>query len=175
MMMAEDAARTVDVDFADLLHNLDRQSALYDHLLTLSEREREAIGQADLPRLVGLVAEKERVIAEAQTLEQQRETMCQRWAWQRGVADAPTLGAVQGWLASPEHAARLSAVAVELSARVSRLRQSNTRNAHILVQAQRMNEQVLAAAMRHARHPLYTHQGDTSADQRPSLLLDYRI
>ena len=174
-MMAEDAARPDGGDFDGLLLNLDRQNALYDELLTLSERERTAIGHADLAALVALVAEKERVIAEAQMLERQREALCLQWAHVRGEVKPPTLSDVQEWATSAADAARLRLVSVQLSQRVRRLRQMNSRNADIITQSQRMNEQLLAAALRHIRHPLYTHQGDTAADRRPSLILDYRV
>ncbi len=161
-------------EFDDLLLNLDRQSALYDRLYDLSERERAAIAGADLIQLAALVAEKEQIVAEAQRLERRRDAMCRQWARQRGMDGAPTLNDVRGWAASPAVRARLDAAAVSLSRRVSRLRQVNARNADILAQTQRMNEHLLANALRYARHPLYTPQGDTASDRRASIICDYR-
>src|SRR5579875_520266 len=107
-------------EFDDLLLNLDRQSALYDRLYDLSERERAAIAGADLIQLAALVAEKEQIVAEAQRLERRRDAMCRQWARQRGMDGAPTLNDVRGWAASPAVRARLDAAAVSLSRRVSR-------------------------------------------------------
>jgi flagellar biosynthesis/type III secretory pathway chaperone len=163
-----------DPAFDDLLLNLDRQGALYDRLLELSERERAAIARADLAALAALVAEKERLVAEAQALERQRAAMCAGWARQHGLTQPPTLDDVRAWSRSPAYRARLDAAALTLSRRVSRLRRVNARNADVLTQAQRMNSDLLAAALRHARHPMYTPQGGAAPDQRPSLICDYR-
>ncbi len=162
-------------DFGALLGNLDHQSALYDQLLALSERERTAIGEADLPALVALIEAKERIITEAQMLERQREALCRHFARLHGMERTPTLRDLHGWADSPASIARLQAISLQLSARVQRLRHLNTRNAHVIAQAQRMNDQLLTAALRHAHHPLYTHQGDTAPNQRPSIILDYKV
>ena len=174
-MQVEEIRISGDPDFGGLLLNLDRQSALYDQLLELSERERTAISEADLPALVALIEAKERIITQAQALERQREAMCRHFARLHGLGRSPTLSEMHGWADSPASIARLQAISLQLSERVRRLRQVNSRNAHIIVQAQRMNEQLLSAALRHVRHPLYTHQGDTAPDQRPSIILDYKV
>jgi flagellar biosynthesis/type III secretory pathway chaperone len=161
-------------DFDALLVNLELQADHYDRLLDLSERERVAIGQADLATLAALVAEKERIVAAAQLLECQRMILCAHLARQRGMPHAPDLDDVRAWATSQGQRTRLETVAVTLSQRVSRLRQSNARNADIITQAQRMSASLIAAALRHARHPLYTPQGATAPEGRPSLIFDYR-
>lgn len=163
------------VDFDGLLTNLDRQSGLYDALLGLSDRERTAIGQADLTLLAQLVAAKERIVTEAQALEKRRTEACERWARARGMDHAPSIGEIRLWLDAPEQAARLDAATVKLSQRVNRLRQANGRNKHVIQQAQRMNDQLVAAALRHTQHPVYTNQGDALPDQRRSMIFDYRV
>jgi flagellar biosynthesis/type III secretory pathway chaperone len=161
-------------DFDALLLNLEQQAEHYDRLLDLSERERAAISRADLAMLAALVAEKEGVVAAAQLLERQRTILCDHWARQRGLAQAPDMDDVREWATSHSQRVRLETVAVTLSQRVRRLRQSNTRNADIITQAQRMNASLIAAALRHARHPLYTPQGATAPEGRPSIIFDYR-
>lgn len=173
-MLEDNSPPARDPAFDDLLVNLDHQGALYERLLDLSERERAAIGRADLAALAVLVTEKERVIAEAQALERQRTAMCAGWARHHGLAQPPTLADVRGWVQSPAYRARLDAAALTLSQRVSRLRRANARNADIITQAQRMNGGLIAAALRHARHPTYTPQGGAALDLRPSLICDYR-
>ncbi len=162
-------------DFDGLLTNLDRQSALYDQLLALSDREREAIGRGDLKTLAELVAEKERVVSAAQTIEREREAACAQWAREWGMAAPPTLSDVRQRARDADSARRLDAAAIALSERVTRLRKSNTRNAHLIAQARRMNERLFAAALRHAHHPIYDQHGDTAADARSSIILDYRV
>jgi flagellar biosynthesis/type III secretory pathway chaperone len=174
-MPHEPTALPTQPNFSALLANLDRQSDLYDQLYALSERERAAIGDADLPALVALIEAKERIVTEAQTLERQREALCRHFARLHGMERPPTIHEIGGWADSPGSLARLRAVSLQLSARVQRLRQVNTRNAHIITQAQRMNDQLLAAALRHAQHPLYTPQGDAAPNQRPSIILDYKV
>lgn len=163
------------VDFDGLLTNLDRQSGLYDALLRISDRERTAIGQADLTQLAALVAAKERMVIEAQALERCRAEACERWGRARGMDHAPSIGEMRLWLDAPDQAARLDAATVKLSQRVNRLRQANGRNKHVIQQAQRMNENLIAAALRHTQHPVYSNQGDALPDQRRSLIFDYRV
>jgi flagellar biosynthesis/type III secretory pathway chaperone len=160
--------------FDDLLTNLERQGALYDDLIVLSERERAAIEHADLATLAAIVARKESIVREAQALETDRMDLFRRLAaLQR--APVPITGADMRALAtSPEHAERFEAARVTLSERVTRLRRVNARNAHLIVQARRMTEHVLAAAMRHARNPMYSAQGEQVPEARPSIVLDVR-
>jgi flagellar biosynthesis/type III secretory pathway chaperone len=174
-MQSEQSPLPSQPDFGALLGNLDRQSELYDQLYDLSERERAAISEADLPALVALIEAKERLVSEAQVLERQREGLCRHFARMHGLDRAPTIHDLGDWADSPTSVARLRAVSLQLSARVMRLRHVNSRNAHIITQAQRMNDQLLTAALRHVQHPLYTPQGDTAPNQRPSIILDYKV
>ncbi len=162
-------------DFDGLLTNLDRQGALYDALLDLSDREREAIGRADLAQLSHIVAEKERIVAEAQRLEQARQEACARWARAWGMERHPTIGDLRTRAHTTEMAERLDAAAISLSRRVRRLRQINQRNAHLIQQAQRVGEQVISIALRYGHHPTYDNHGDATPAKRPSVILDYRV
>jgi flagellar biosynthesis/type III secretory pathway chaperone len=162
-------------DFDSLLANLDHQGALYDALLDLSDREREAIGRADLTQLSHIVTEKERIIAEAQRLEQARQEACARWAREWGMAQHPTIGDMRARARTTELAERLDAAALALSSRVQRLRQINQRNAHLIQQAQRVGEQVISIALRYGHHPTYGSRGDAAQIKRPSVILDYRV
>ncbi len=162
-------------EFDDLLTNLERQGALYDDLITLSERERAAIEQANLAMLAEIVARKEAIVRAAQALESDRQDLFGRLAAMQR-APVPATGAdVHALATSAEHAARFEAARVSLSERVTRLRRVNARNAHLIVQARRMTDHVLAAAMRYARNPLYSAQGEQVPEARPSFVLDVRV
>ncbi|HKD74861.1 MAG TPA: flagellar protein FlgN, partial [Ktedonobacterales bacterium] len=143
--------------------------------LDLSDREREAIGRADLTQLSHIVAEKERIITEAQRLEQARQEACARWAREWGMAQHPTIGDMRARARTTELAERLDAAAVALSRRVQRLREINQRNAHLIQQAQRVGEQAISIALRYGHHPTYGSRGDAAQIKRPSVILDYRV
>jgi flagellar biosynthesis/type III secretory pathway chaperone len=162
-------------DFDGLLANLEAQSGLYDDLLALSERERDAIGRDDLTALAQIVAAKERIVDRAQALERVREAACAAWAKAWGMAAPPTIGEVRQRSESAALRERLKAAALALSDRVSRLRRSNAHNAHLIAQMQRMSEQLSEAALRHAQCPVYDQNGDASSDARPGIVLDYRV
>ena len=163
------------VDFDGVLDNLDRQGSLYDTLLSLSDQEREAISRADLAALTSIVATKERIVAEARQLEAIRMAACTRWAQEWGMATPPTIGEMRARAQTPAMAARLSAAALILTERVKRLRQVNSHNAHLLIQAQRMNQEIITVAHRFGNHPTYDNHGDAAQTRRPSIILDYRV
>jgi|GEM_PF-3347510 len=162
-------------DFETMLENLERQDALYESLIALSERERDAISHANLKILAEVVATKERIVTEARHLEAQREKACAQWAIAWGMAQPPTLREMRDRASSPSVALRLEAAAVKLSRRVQSLRQANGQNVQLITQAQRLGENMIAIALRFGHHPVYDSRGDAGAEQRPSLFLDYRV
>src|ERR1700759_1449371 len=117
-MQSEQSSLARQPDFGALLGNLDHQSELYDQLYELSERERAAISEADLPALVALIEAKERLVSEAQVLEHQREALCRHFARMHGMERAPAIRDLGDWADSPASVARLRAVSLQLSARV---------------------------------------------------------
>lgn len=173
-MAERDGSRPGVVDFAGLLANLDRQQGLYDALLVLSEREREAIGLGDLAELARIIAAKERLVAEALALEAQRQSACERWARALDLAGAPTLGELRQRAPDLVIARRLDAAAVALSERVLRLRHLNALNARLIAQVQAATLPITEQVLRHTQHPLYDCRGTTTSDNRPSIILDYR-
>ncbi len=176
-MVQGEGTRQAIVEFDGLLTNLERQRSLYDELLTLSEEERVAIGQNNLADLARVIAAKERIVAEAQLLERQRQDACERWA---RVLDLPASGAMPTLRELRQHAAslddarRLDAAAIALSERVRRLRQINASNAQLIAQVREVARPVLQQALRFVRHPLYDGHGTTTPEQRASIILDYR-
>jgi flagellar biosynthesis/type III secretory pathway chaperone len=162
------------VDFDSLLDNLACQSALYDELLALSERERDAIGRADLITLQWIIARKEEIIGLASQLEMHREASCAHWAQDWGLDGPPTIHDMRERATSAREAAQLDAVTVELSQRVARLRRANTRNAQLITQVQRLGDRMITIAARYGHHPTYDNHGDTSPDAKPSLFFDYK-
>jgi flagellar biosynthesis/type III secretory pathway chaperone len=173
MMDIPDAAPTI-ADFDGLLTNLDRQSALYDQLIALSEEERQAIGRADLTDLARIIAAKEQIIVEARTLESARDLACQQWAKLWGLDRVPTIADVRVRATSPALARRLEIVSVTLSHRVQHLRQINSQNAQLIAQVQRLGDQLITIAMRFGNHPLYDAHGDSMSRDYPGLICDYR-
>ncbi len=160
------------VDFAGLLTNLAQQQERYDALLALSEREREAIAQDNLADLAAIVAAKEQLVIEAQVLEHARQEACTHWAQQWALSTLPTLSDLRQHADSAAIAARLDAAAIALSQRVRRLRYLNGQNARLIAQVQ---SSLSARMLQHTHHPLYDQHGDTTADRRSSVILDYRV
>ena len=173
-MLESPAAIVPIMDFEGLLGNLDRQAALYERLLTLSEQERGAIERADITTLSRIISDKEHIVAEARQLESMRQSACQRWAHEWGMSEPPTISALRARIRTTELAERLDAAAIVLSASVNRLQQENTRNAHLIMQTQRMGARMISTAARHGHHPVYDAHGEATADRRLSLIFDYR-
>lgn len=172
--MSEDASLPRPIaDFDGILGNLERQREHYDALLVLSERERAAIGAADLAQLAQVLAAKEQLVAQVQALEQQRRAACERFARDHALAAPPDLRTLRRH-APADATARLAAVSVALSDRLARLRRLNVSNARLIAQVQQISQRQIDTLLRYAGHPLYDQHGDRTTAQHVSVICDYR-
>jgi flagellar biosynthesis/type III secretory pathway chaperone len=119
----------------ELARLLGEELGLYDQLLVLTRREREAVLGGDPSALEALVAEKEALIAQVGRVEARRQQWLADWAAEAGLDPAGlTLAGVSARLGAAA-AAELDAAREELVARVRELAELGFRNRNLLSSA----------------------------------------
>lgn len=161
-----------------LLTVMGEEEALYDHLLQLAKRKRQAIAAADPLVLQGLVEEEEVLVGRAQVLEETRLRELEPWSTVTGLAvETMTISSVARAFPEPMQSDLLQA-GDRLRARVDDAAHANGENAALLqgcigLLADSIG-QLLDTTIRDGQH--YAQNGRRTDEKRESAphLLDYQ-
>ena len=130
----------------DLLLTLEKQTALYDQVLSLMEQERAALLSRKPQDVLDLVRQKETLLLKIRTLDESRQIICQRLAklWSL-TASQITLREVET-RCDTALASQVSAVRYRMTECMDRLRKANDTNTHLCRQGIETIELIMQAA-----------------------------